>query len=286
MGFWDYIPGGNPLDWGKSKPDPNKAQLGERDYLTEQIKGQLAGLQGRPAPQAGNVQVGPVAQGQSATIATGPQDQMRAGQIALTDRLQQVASGQTAGAGELATQRQVARAMAAQRAGAQGARGPMAGVAGINAARNSVDIYGEGAGRAKEAALQDQANANALLGSVYGQGREQDIGLATSQAGLQQQMNLANLDARNQAIFQQAGLDQSTSLANMQARLQTMGMNDQATLAYLGQLFGMSAAEMQARLAQEAAAMGQKGIFGDLLAAGGQVGAAYAMSGKPHGGGG
>lgn len=270
-----YATGGkSPLDWGKQTADPSKAKLEGGQYMRDYLTGRLGGVDGRAAPQAGRTTIGQVAQGQGAQIDTGPQGQFRAREMLLADQAARVASGQDKGAGELAVRRQMAQAAAQQQAMAASQRGANAGIAGRAAARglgaNSVDA----AGMAGQAALQDQGAARNLLAGVLGQGRAADIGIAGQQAGLNQQMNLANLDAQNQKVFQQAGLDQATSLANMQARLQQQGMNDQMSLGLMAQLYGISLAEMQARLGQEAANMGQTGIFGDLLQVGGSLGAA------------
>jgi hypothetical protein len=275
MGFWssakDALLGG--LD---NSPDPNKAKFGDRDYIQNTVQQGIAGAQNRQAPQAGGTTVGNVFTGQGATIAQGPQTQFRGGQMDLANRLQGIASGQMQGAGEMAVQRQVGQAIAGQQAMARSARGGGAGLAFRGAARNAADVGVAGAGQAQMAALQDQSAANAQLAGVLGQGREQDVGLATSQANLGQQMNLANLSAQNQRIFQQAGLDSATSLANMQAKLQAMGMNDAAALGYLQQLSGMNQAELAARMQQEQAAMAQPGLLGGLISAGGTVAAAAA----------
>lgn len=270
----------NPFSWGKQEADPTKSQLEHGDQLWQQVQQGLAGVQGRAAPQAGRTVVGPVATGTASQVDPTQQGQFRQMQMDAAQRQARIASGLDKGAGELATQRMVARGLAAQTSAARGARGPGAGIAAMAGARNAVDVAGAGVGQAQQAALSDQANAQAQLSQILGTGRQQDIGLATTNAELAQNMNLANLSAQNQAIFQQAGLDQAQSLANMQARLQTMGMNDQAALAYLSQLFGMDQAEMMARIQQEAAQMGQSGVFGDLLAAGGQI------LGRPSGAGG
>jgi hypothetical protein len=241
-------------------------------------KGGIEGVQGRAAPQAEAAQVGAVERYGGATIDPAQQAQIRQRQMQLADQLRGVASGQQRGAGELAAQRQGSRAIASQQAMAQMGRGANAAMAARGAARNVADIGGQVAGQAQQAALQDQAAARAQLGGVLGQARGADIGLAQAQAGLSQQAGLASMSAENQRIFQQAGLDQSTSLANMQAKLQTMGMNDQAILGYLGQLYGMNAAELQARMQQEALRIGsaKEGMLPDLLQMGGTLGAAYA----------
>lgn len=235
--------------FGGGATDPRKAQLQDGGYMRGYIKQRLGGLDGRQAPQAGNTQ-----------IAMGPQDQWRQREMALADSLGRVASGAEKGAGEMAVGRQFQQGLAAQMAQSRMARGGNAGIAARAAARSAGDMTVNAAGQSSQAALQDQGVARQLLAGVLNQGRGADIGLATNQAGMNQQ----------------------TSLANMHAKLQMMGMNDQAALAYLAQMNQMSIAEMQARLAQEQTNAQDTGLFGDLLQAGGGLGAAYL--GRPGGG--
>lgn len=271
----------NPLNWGKQKADPSKAVFGDRDYIINQVQQGIAGAGNRQAPQAGRTMVGSVARGTADQLDPTQANEARARMNQLADMQFRIATGQQQGAGELAAQRQAVRAAAAQQAMAASQRGGNAALAARTAARNQADIGVGAAGMAQQAALQDQANAMGQLGGVLGTMRGQDLDMASQNAQLRQQMNLANLSAENQRIFQQAGLDQATSLANMQARLQTMGLNDQAALGYLSQLLGMNQAELAARMGQEQANMAQKGFFGDLLAAGGSLGATWL--GKPSG---
>ncbi len=251
------------------------------DWIRNQTMQGMLDAQGRAAPQAGRTQIGQVSTYGGATINQGPQDQFRARELALADRLTGISTGAQQGAGELAVQRQGQRAAAQQIGMARMQRGAGAGMAGLTAARNVGNLGIATAGQAQQAAMGDQQMANQTLSGLLGQGRGADIGLATSQAGMQQQAGLASMDARNQRVFQQAGLDQATSLANMQARLQQTGMNDQAALGYLAQLYGLDVAEMQARLQAEQLRQGQQQIdnaesigLGDLLQAGGTLGAA------------
>lgn len=241
-------------------PDPNAARYGDRDLIMQQIQQGLAGTQGRVAPQSDRINMGGTPQ-----INMGPQNQYRAGQNQLIGQLQGVASGQRAGAGELGVNRQVQQALGAQQGGARMSRGSSASTGALGAGRNMADIGIQGAGAAAQAQQADIGQAQQLLAQTLGGARGQDIGLASQQAQMQQAQ-----------VFQQAGLDQATSLANAQARLQMMGMNDAAALAYLSQLTGMNAAELQARMVQEAAAMGQQGLIGPILQAGGTVAAAAA----------
>lgn len=272
MGFWDTakrfgkawltsglseVPGiGDSFDQRVPNTDPNNSRLQNGDYLRGLTRSQLLDIQGRQAPQAMGARVGNVAQGQGAQIATGPQGQFRDRTLALADRLNGVASGQQMGAGQMAVRQEGNRAIAQQQAMARMQRGGNAALAARGAATNVGNIGLNVAGQAGQAQRADAQMATQTMAGLLGEGRAQDIGLATGQAGMNQQMNLANMDARNQQIFQQAGLDQATSLANMQAKLQTMGMNDQAAQAYLAQLFNIDLSEMQARLNQEATRIG------------------------------
>jgi hypothetical protein len=235
----------------------------------------LAGVQDRPAPQADRTQIGPLKTGVASQLDSTRDAQARQIQMDLAARLQGVASGQQKGAGEIAVNRQVQQGLAAQMAQAASQRGGNAALAARGAARNAGAISTTGAGQAQQAALGDQAAANQALAGVAQGMRGQDIDVAGANANLQQQMNIRNLSAQDQKVFQQAGLDQSTSLSNMQARLQAMGMNDQAALGYLGLLFGWDTAQLQAALAREA---NSSSMAGNLLQAGGALGAAAIMS--------
>jgi hypothetical protein len=168
-------------------------------------------------------------------------DPFRQAQLQQMQQLQGIASGQQMGAGELAAQRQGQNALAQQQAMARMTRGAGAGQAQLMAARNAGNIGLATAGQSQQAALQDQMNAQGLLTNAMGQGRGQDL----------------------QSISQQ---------------LQLMGMNDQTRLAYLQQLTGMDATQLQAQLGAMQATTQQQGLLGPLLSAGGQVGAAALMS--------
>lgn len=281
MGLWDFLPGtsGTITPTGpnasKNKKPSTRAKLQHNQQLRDLSLQGLRDAQNRQAPQAGYTRVAPVAQTGAAAINMAPQGDWRARELALADRITGVANGTQLGAGEIAVRREGNRALAQQQSFARAQRGGGAALAARGATMNSANIGLNVAGQAGQARTQDQQIANQTLAGVLGQGRGADIGLATSQAGFQQQTNLQNMDAKNQAIFQQAGLNQATSLANMQARLSTMGMNDQAQLAYLSQLFGIDAVELQARLQREQIKSGAKGggnsILPGLLTVGGTI---------------
>lgn len=164
----------------------------------------------------------------------------RNAQLQQLGQLQGIASGQQQGAGELATQRQAANAIAAQQAGARMARGGGAGQALLGAQRQMAGLGVNAAGQAQQAALQDQMNAQGLLAQVGAQGRAGDLGVGQLQ--------------QNQ-----------------------MGMNDQARLQYLSQLTGMDQNQLMAAMANMQNQQSQQGILGGLLSAGGQIGGAYMM---------
>lgn len=208
--------------------------------------GENAGL--RQAPQA-----------QGSQLAGGPQNQARQGMMDMTNRLGAIASGQQAGAGELAVNRQVGQANAAQQSAARAARGANAALAARNAARNSADIGLAGAGQAAGAQMQDQQAANAQLGQTFGQIRQGDIDFAGQNAQLGQQASLEN--ARLQ-------------LANRQ-------QNDAQQIAAYGQMMGWDQARINAELQRAAIAAQDKGILGGLIQAGAQAGASAAASSGP-----
>jgi hypothetical protein len=133
------------------------------------------------------------------------QAQFRAMQMQQAQRLQGIASGQQQGAGELAAQRQVQQAIAAQQGMAHMARGGQnAALAFRGAANNSAGIGLQGAGMSQQAALSDQQAAQGQLMNSINQGRSSDIGMAQGNANLQQQQyannNTANLGYLNQQM--------------------------------------------------------------------------------------
>jgi hypothetical protein len=168
-----------------------------------------------------------------------PGGQIRQSQLGQIGQLQGIANGTQQGAGELAAQRQTQNAMAQQQAMARMQRGGNAALGYRQAANNGAAIGLAGAGMAQQAGMQDQMAAQGMLTNAMGQARGQDLN----------------------------ALDQ---------QLRAMGMQDQTRLAYLSQLTGMDAMQLQAY--NQANAQSAPGHIGPLIAAGGQVGAALAMS--------
>lgn len=207
MGFMDTLFGG----LGKST-NPN-------DYAVNNPQGQ---------------QINNMLGQQAAQVDPSQQAAFRQMQLQQAQNLQRIASGQAQGAGEIAAQRQMQNAMAAQQAMARMQRGGNAGLAYRNAAVNTANLGINTAGQSQQAALQDQTNAQNALMQSLNQGRTGDIGMATTNAQL----------AQNQ-----------------------YGQN-------LGALTNLNGQQLQAQNQAMQAALGQQGIAGGLLNTAGTITAA------------
>jgi hypothetical protein len=280
---------------GGDDPDPNKSRWTDGPQLSEQYRrgAEQAMYRGSPymtgRTQLGQTNLGRVALGSAAQLDPRQQAQMREAQMAQANRLGAIASGQQRGAGELAVGRQMQQAAAQQQATARMQRGMSGASAARGAARNLAGLGVAGAGQAQQAALSDQMGAGQQLAGLLGQTREQDLGMAAQNAQLDQQQMLQQGSMNQQSMLQQGTFDQQRNmqlgqmqqarqLANLDAELRTMGMNDQARLAYLQQWGQMNQSEMAGRLGQEQTAMNQPGITGPMMQAGGQILAAYAAN--------
>lgn len=244
MGIGNYLFGWGDAARARGALAPQNFQLQGADMLRGYAGSQLGGVQGRAAPNIAHTQ-----------LAGGPQNQARGGQLGLARSLEGVMTGQQAGAGELAVNRQARAAAANQFAAQNMARGANAATAARAAAGNLGDIGLNATGQASQAAMSDQAAARGQLAGVYDSMRGQDIGFAGQNAQLGQQANMAN----------------------QQAALQQRGMNDQYGLGLMGQYAGLSQAELQARMQRAGLlqAGNTGGMAGNLLQMGGQLGAAY-----------
>lgn len=265
-GDWDYgaaknwLVGGNATK-GLDAQGPNAA------YAQGYLRDQLGGINGRAAPMAQAAQLGDAAQ-----LNAGPQDQFRAQQAQTAGYLSGIMQGNRPGAGEIAVNRQVSSANAAQQAAMRSARGANAALMARNAMRNQADIGLAGAGQAAQAQLGDQMGAASQLGGILAQGRGQDLDMAGQNAQLQQQR-----------MLQQGGYNQQTALANQAAQLQARGMNDAASQGYLAQLLGMDQAAFQRELMKRQLASQDKGVLPGLLQSGGSL-ATFAATGGFAGG--
>lgn len=216
------------MDWllGKSQPAPKTVHddlLSTPTFGTQvnYMNQNLPGLQNRQAPT-----IDPA---------------FRNAQIAQMSQLQGVANGNVQGAGELAVQRQMQNAMAAQQAQAMMARGGgNAALAMRNSARNQAGIGLSAAGQGQQAAMGDQMAAQGLLGQIGAQGRAGDLGVG-------------------------------------QMQQQQTGMNDQAIAGMLGQYSGLTQAQLNNQTQRYGINQSSPGMLGPLISAGGQIGAAAAM---------
>lgn len=213
--------------FGGGGDDTPKPQYQDRDRILQLINQGYApgGIASQQAPQ---LQMG--------------DDPFRRAQLAQMQQLQGIASGQQQGAGELATQRQYANALAAQQAQARMARGTNAALAYRNAANQSAALGSTAAGMSQQSALQDQMNAQGLLGQVGASGRGADINVANANAGLQ--LGTQNANA-----------------ANYMALLQSLGGMD------TGQLGAQAAAQQYAQQRNDALLGAGIGAAGQYLAA-------------------
>ena len=242
---------GGIAGWYGGKDNKKPLQYQDRDQVQALIRG------GSGDPNAGywgqDVTHFQAPQTQAAQLQMG-NDPFRAAQLQQMGQLQGIASGQQRGAGELAVQRQAQQALAAQQAQARMARGGNAALAYRNAAGQSAAIGSSAAGASRQAALQDQMNAQGLLSGLSAQGRGADINVSGQNANLQQQAGIQN-----------AGMQQQNQVIN--------SGNYMGLLSQLNQMNGN-------QLAATAGQPVQPGIGGQLLSTGGQALGAYLANRK------
>lgn len=144
-------------------------------------------------------------------------EEFRNSQLGLVNNLQNTIAGNGP---SLATS-QLNNANAAAAASRMAANASQRGY-GNSAATNRQAAYQQGAANQNNAMqsaqvrIQEQQNAQQALGQVLNSGRQQDIGVNTSQGQLAQQTNLANQDAQNQFQLQNAQFQQQANVANQQ----------------------------------------------------------------------
>lgn len=221
------------------------------DARQTQFAGALATTQGRQGPTMKAAVLPGSTQTQAAKINQGPQDQFRTGQTTLMSQL----AAQAAGKGPSLAQSQLAQAtdrnLAQSMALAGSQRGSSAGSGMRQIAQGQAQMNQQAAQQSADLRMNEQMAARQQLGGVMAQGREQDIGLATSQAGFTQQAKLANQDAANQFKLQQAGFNQQAAGNNQQAALAMQGMNDDQAKALMSGQLAMDAQGMEGAMALE-----------------------------------
>jgi hypothetical protein len=196
---------------GQAGVDPNAANIPNFQQDRDRSLAAALAAQGRGGPSA-----------DYARIAMGPQAQFRQGQMSLA----QILAGQAMGQGpslaqaqlQSATDRNLSQAMAL---GQSNANGQMSGLTQRNIMQQQQGTAQQAAQDSGALRLQEQMQAQNQLGQLLAGARGQDIGLASEQAGLQNQ----------------------TGLANLQALLSQRGMNDQMSQFYERQGTGMDLAQ-------------------------------------------
>jgi hypothetical protein len=207
----------------------------------------------------------------SATIAQAPQEQFRQTQQTLGAQLAERAAGRGLSPAQLQLQQATEQNIAQQAAMRAGASGAGAALARREIGRTGAQLSQQAAQQGALLRAQEQQAAQAQLGQLAAQARGQDIGLATSQAQMEQQAILQSADQNLRAQLANQGVDldvlkdnarrgDAASLANMQSQLQQLGMNDAMIKAYMGQELGATglqaniATGQQSALAQQQAA--------------------------------
>ena len=176
----------------------------------------------------------------AAQMKLAPQEEFRTGQKSLVSALQAQSAGQ--GPSLAAMQMDDARQQNIATAMALGAsqRGLGAGQ-GLRQIADQAQSANQMAARdAMRGRIAEQLAARQQLGGVLQGARGQDIGIASEQAGLEQQAAMANQAATNQFALQQGSFDQQTALANQQAELQAQAQQDALTQALNQQIGGLT----------------------------------------------
>lgn len=128
-----------------------------------------------------------------------PQDEFRGGQMDFVHALQAQAAGQGPSVAQNQLQAGLDQNIASQMAMAASQRGTNAGMGARMAAQNLGATNQQAAQQAAGLRAQEQLNAQGLLSQNLAQGRSQDIGLASQQAGLDLQSQ-GQKDAFTQAL--------------------------------------------------------------------------------------
>lgn len=214
-----FVPSGNKSSGGsktkssrssttttkKSKSSSSSTNIGKM------TKADVATIAATPTIEAARVE--PVREITGEQIDRAQQEQFRAMQMALAQRLEAQSRGEGPSLAELQMQRSTERNLAAQMAMARSGRSGQGALGMRTAAMESGRLQQDAALASALARIQEQQQAQALLGQVTDLGRLRDIGLATSQAELNQGATLANQKAFNDALIQNA-INQNTVNVN------------------------------------------------------------------------
>jgi len=200
----------------KSFADPAYQAMADKSYAASQTA---------QADASRPITVG-AATGQAAKIDTGAANQARGLQTALGSQLLAASQGQGPSAAQAQMTKATDAAVAQQLGLAASSRGNPA-IALRNAAANTAQITQGAATDSSILRAQEIQNAQGQLGALSTNLRGQDIGLATDQAQLNQQMGLANLGNQQQSNMAGAQLSEQHSQFQQQLAAQYMagGMN-------------------------------------------------------------
>jgi Chaperone of endosialidase len=245
MGLWGAITGQSSY-----QVDPNAFNLQDPKDVAAQQAALAQARQGAP-------------QVQGATINQQPYSQDRSQQQGLAQLLQAQANGTAPSAAEMQMQQGMQQQVQAQRAQAASARGGNATLAGRTAANNIAMGQQNTNANAAQMRAQEQASGQQALGGVLSGMAGQDVGLATSQAQLGQQANLANQQSYYQGLQAQQGLiGQGMTFAQQQ---QQALANQQALQSGQAQSNASAQGNFIGGLVSGGAALGAAGIMSDVV---------------------
>lgn len=223
---------------GRQAPTVDQVNLGKANTVTAATIGNEERINAAklgPAATMSAATVAPTTNAQAASIDQSQQAQFRAGQSGLAAQLQAQAAGQGPSLAQSQLQQGTNRNIAQAMALAASQRGSTAGQGLRQIAQQTTAANQQAAQQSADLRMQEQMAARQQLAGVLGQGREADIGLAASQAQLQQQAALQNADAANTAGLAQAQLAQQASMSNQDAlnqfASQQAQLSQQASLA-------------------------------------------------------
>lgn len=179
-------------------------------------------------------QVGSTSATGSATIDKTDQDETRRRQLEFADYLTKQGTGEGSYVADAQWAAATDRNLAQQQALAASARGGDAAMAARGAAQNVSAFGQQAAQQATIGKLEEQSAARAQLGELITSARASDVGLASTQAQLEQIGLTATAAAENastllQAQLNQEGLSKTAAAQNatamLQAQLEQQGMN-------------------------------------------------------------
>lgn len=239
-----------------------QVQAAQQDSVRE-----YGGARVDPYERSARAALGSATSADSARIDRSQDAQGRAAQLAFISSLQDQAAGRGPSLATLQMRQGMDRAQA-QAMGAAQAMGGSSALAQRNLAANQAQAARQAGLDAAALRTQEQLNAQGQLGNAVAALRGQDAQLATSQAGFDQQANLATADAQNRRTLQQGQMDLANTQfnatqGNQRAALQAQ-LVQQAQLgnrdAYNAMLAQNTAFRQQANLANQEAYFKQLGL--------------------------